>query len=337
MADRKAPAVGGDADIAWDWAHFDKGPDWLRKPTASDLVTVWPKKAWARGLGGKAQISCWISVQGALYDCISVFDKPAGEHFGDAAVALAPQLLFRPALLNGQPVVSPVNIPFNFAMPPGYRPDTGDLSARVVSAVQAWAMAPSYADVAAAYPAKARAAKLGGRSTVSCKFDKQGRLYFCEPIDEEPKGQGFGAAAKTLAKTKFRANPTLSDGTSIAEAGIQLLVVFDPMMLDAAQPVIGKAQWIGLPSGADATAAFGKLAVTGTARATLTCVVQPNGDVADCHVAREEPEGSGMGQAALSLTPHFRLSTWSAEGLPTIGGTVNIPLRYEAPKPPPKE
>lgn len=332
MTSPHAPAAGGDVNLYWAWVHFDTGPDWLRKPTVDDLVTVWPKKAWARGQGGKATISCWVSVQGALYDCVVTSETPAGEHFGDAAIALAPQLIMRPAKLKGEPVVSPVNIPFNFMLPPGSMPQAADLSGRVVSAVQAWAEAPSYADVAAAYPAKARAAKLGGRATVSCKFNKEGRLYYCDPIGEEPWGQGFGTAAKALAKAKFRANPTLTDGTNIAEAGVQLLVVFDPAMLDPAQPVIGKAQWASLPSAADTTAAFGKLAVTGTARAMLTCVVQSNGAVGDCRVAREEPEGSGVGAAALSLTPHFRLTTWSAEGLPTIGGAINIPLRYEASK-----
>jgi hypothetical protein len=38
----------------------------------------------------------------------------------------------------------------------------------------------------------------------------------------------------------------------------------------------------------------------------------------------------GIGQAALALAPTFRLSTWTAEGLPVVGGAINIPLRYEA-------
>ena len=73
-------------------------------------------------------------------------------------------------------------------------------------------------------------------------------------------------------------------------------------------------------------------------RVRLTCLVGAGGSVSDCRVEQEEPAGQGVGAAALSLTPQFRLTTWTSEGLPTIGGEVAIPLRYEPAKadPPPK-
>lgn len=64
--------------------------------------------------------------------------------------------------------------------------------------------------------------------------------------------------------------------------------------------------------------------------------MQQGGSVSDCKVVTEDPAGQGVGQAALSLAPHFRLTTWTAEGLPTVGGTINIPLRYEPGKAEPK-
>ncbi|MDB5422618.1 MAG: putative TonB protein, partial [Phenylobacterium sp.] len=67
----------------------------------------------------------------------------------------------------------------------------------------------------------------------------------------------------------------------------------------------------------------------GTVQVMLACVVQQGGGVSDCTVQREQPAGIGVGQAALALATHFRLTTWTAEGLPTVGGTVKIPLRYE--------
>ena len=328
----RALRPGQDVLVQEEWYRFDTPAGWLRRPTSEDLMQVWPTKAWAKGLGGQATINCLVSPQGALFDCVTTAETPPGEHFGDAAIALSSQFLMKPATLKGQPVVSPVNVPINFVMPGGSRGFTSDLnSLRMVAATQAWLDAPSYANVAAAYPAKAREAKLGGRATLDCALNREGRLTACSTITEEPRRQGFAEAAKMLAK-EFRATTTTSDGKSIVGAHVQLPMVFDPAML-AGQQVIGKAQWAGLPSAEETDAAFGKLAVTGTVHVMLTCVVQQGGHVTDCKVEREDPAGQGVAAAALSLAPYFRLTTWTSEGLPTVGGTIGIPLRYEGAKP----
>jgi len=328
LAAPRAPKPGEALTISEDDFHYDTAPNWLRKPTSEDLLAVYPTKALAEGRGGAATIDCMVSVQGALYGCAVMSESPAGEHFGDAAVALAPQFLMKPATLAGKPVVSSVGVPIKFVVPPGRRPELLAPTKGLIAAAMAWPEAPSYAAVAAAYPAKARAAKLGGRATLNCEFARDGRLRNCDTITEEPKGEGFGSAAKVLAR-QFRAVPTLSDGKSIAGAGIQLPVVFDPAMLAAGTPVIGKAQWAGLPGADETSAAFGKLKVDGAARVRLACVVQEGGSVTDCKVEQEDPAGQGVGAAALSLAPHFKLTTWTAEGLPTVGGTIQIPIRYE--------
>src|SRR5205814_10111810 len=108
-------APQGTVIIPYSYFPFDKAPDWLRKPTERDLLVVWPKAAWRKGLGGKATIACLVSPQGAVYDCVPTSESPPGENFGAAAVALTPQFLMRPATLGGQPVLSPVTIPINFA------------------------------------------------------------------------------------------------------------------------------------------------------------------------------------------------------------------------------
>ncbi|WP_372785769.1 energy transducer TonB [Phenylobacterium sp.] len=331
MSGPQAPAVGGDVYVFSNASiKYDKPPNWLRKPTPSDLMSVWPKDAWAHGQGGKATIDCLVSLQGALFDCRAVSEAPDGSHFAGAALTLTPQLLMAPAVIGGKPRVAPVMIPFNFEMPrgtSGSAPPMGR-SVGVAIAATAWPQAPSYADVVAAYPKKAREAKLGGRATLNCEFDRQGNIGNCETLAEDPKHEGFADAARALAK-QFRALPTGPDGKTISGVRIQLPVVFDPAMLEAGQPLIGKAAWAGLPSAEDTSAAFGKLSVSGTTRVKLACTVQQGGSVTDCKVLTEEPAGQGVGAAALTLAPHFRLTTWTAEGLPTVGGVINIPLRYE--------
>jgi protein TonB len=110
---------------------------------------------------------------------------------------------------------------------------------------------------------------------------------------------------------------------------VQLPVVFDPAMLTDAPPIIGKAQWAGLPTTEELDVAFGKGSRPGTSRVVIACVVQQGGLVDSCSVEREDPAGAGLGKAALTLAPHFRLTTWTTEGLPTVGGRVRIPIRYE--------
>jgi hypothetical protein len=323
------PAPGSDVVDGFDTFHFDNPANWLRKPSERDLLVVWPKKAWAAGRSGAATIACLVSIQGAVYGCIVVSETPAGENFGSAAIALTPQFLMKPATLRGTPVISLARIPVNFTMPAGAHPDTDSRSRQMVQAVMAWPEAPTYSEVAAAYPKKAREKNLGGRATLDCSFTKQGRLFFCSTVAEEPRGQGFADAAKLLAK-RFRAFPTTSTGEPLTGAGVQLPVVFDPAMLTDAKPIVGKPQWAGLPSAEDTRSAFSRVeSGHGTVRVMLTCVVQQGGGVSNCKVEREEPAGIGVGQAALALAPRFRLSTWTAEGLPTVGGTIHIPLRYE--------
>jgi TonB family protein len=312
---------------------FDKAPDWLRKPTASDLLTVWPTAAWRRGQGGKAVIDCMISVQGALYDCVSTWEKPAGENFGAAAIALTPQFLMRPATLKGEPVISVVNIPINFLWPGGSGGGGGG-GHKVAQASMAWEEAPSYAQVIAAYPKKAKAEGVVGRATLACQFTSAGKVDHCQTVTEEPKGQGFAEAAKALSK-QFRAPSQPAGGGSWSGVDVQLPFAFDRSMQTDHVPAVGKPTWAKLPANEDTAAAFATVfkSVEGTVRVTLTCTVQPGGGVDGCTVEREDPAGKGVGDAALTLARHFRLTTWTMEGLPTIGATINIPLRYEGQTP----
>jgi TonB family protein len=333
---RKPPGKNDlrEVNVVFDEHPFDVGPDWLKRPTAGDLLAVWPTAAWKKGQGGKAVINCQVTVQGALNECVAVEETPGG--FGGAAIALTPQLLMRPATLKGSPVVSVAQIPINFEGP-GTPPPGGDTtfgSRKVVQPNLPWSLAPGYADVVAAYPRKARAAKIAGRATVDCDMTEEGRLAHCATVVVEPHGYGFDDAAKDLAK-QFQF-PVRSEAEKKATHGlsVHLPVTFDPAMLDQkTPPVVGKPSWAALPDAAGVIAAFSAVKTEVTARAMLSCTVAAGGGLTDCQVASEQPLGAGVGAAALSLAPTFRLTTWTVEGLPTIGGRVNVPIRYE-PGPP---
>jgi len=322
-------------------AHADDTPaNWKHKPTEADLKAVWPRDALRKGLGGVAEISCTVTVQGMLRDCVVISEDPPSMYFGMAALAMTPQLLFTPATHDGKPVESRVRFPVRFHGLPGVREARtgsnlmGGMSEPgpgVVGGVQ-WLTAPDYADVVAAYPEKARVGKVGGNVALNCRFTAEGRLRDCDVISEQPGGYGFGPAARELAKDFAalvdKAHPPRS------EISTQIAFTFAPDMLTSPSPVIGRPRWTHVPESLDVAQSFPAAATAAhvsTGHVTLNCMVGPAGRLVDCAVSRQDPPGLDFDRAALALAPQFQLSVWTDEGLPTVGGRVSVPLRYEAP------
>lgn len=317
-------------------SELDTLPDWVRLPTPEDLFAVAPAQAMRRGIGGRATLVCRVSRQGALFDCVVESETPEGMGFGAAALALTPQLLMKPGTKNGEPVVSEVQIPIDFS---GLREIGRSLSrirpsGRFFIGHPTWTKAPTYSEAILVYPEKAAAEKVGGSATVKCSVDETGGLKACQTINEQPRGFGFARAARSLSDS-FEVAP-FSPGSELKlqEADTQYMVTFDPQMLDGNARVTGRPTWTALPSGASMAGAFPAAARTaGIAggRVTMDCLVVEGGRVEDCSVLSEDPAGYGFGAAALSLTPGFRMSVWTMEGLPTVGGRITIPLRYQNP------
>lgn len=309
----------------------DQAPAWLRRPTGDDFEAVWPRKAFKEGRGGKATIGCVVTVHGALRDCKVLEEEPADAGFGGAGLALTPQFLMRPALKDGKPIETYVRIPLNF---PSFAPynniRVNDRSGLVHSQLP-WRRAPTYAEVLAAYPAKARAQKTGGMATLDCKIEKDGRLRECRVLREAPKGMGFAGAARSLS-TLFVTPTATNKGESIAGSRAHVNITFAADALDSSSPVIGKPKWSRVPAVNDLAAVMpseARKAKVYKSRVVMTCKVVADGAVEGCRVDSEDPAGLGYGQAALKLTPYFGLAVWSDEGLPTIGGSVTIPLRFD--------
>lgn len=318
--------------IPYDEFPFDTPADWLRRPTQEELWVLWPAQAAKDGIGGRAVINCLINTRGAAFDCVPVEETPPGKGFGGAAIGLAQQFQFRPAKLHGEPVLSAISVPINWQRS---SPQVVGGGRTLVDPAMAWTESPTFDDLAAAYPKKARAARLGGRANVDCQFGHDGRVKNCRTVMEAPSGQGFGRAAEEIAK-RFMAPVTRVNNKPISDFGVQIPIVFDPAVLDqAGGPPVGKPTWAALPSLEDTKAAFGPITKSGagTVRVVLGCKVLMGGGVGDCAVESELPAGQGVAQAAMTLAPHFKLTTWTVEGLPTVGGTVRIPLRYQAEAP----
>lgn len=91
-------------------------PDWLEKPTVEDMADYYPEHAARHEIPGKATITCKVSASGLLERCKVVEEAPAGEHFGEAALKLAPKFRMIPP---DDPTVAPgtVTVPLIFAIP----------------------------------------------------------------------------------------------------------------------------------------------------------------------------------------------------------------------------
>lgn len=319
-------------------ADKDTEADWIRKPSPEMLRAVWPKAALGSGKGAQVVLGCKVSAQGLLFDCKVISETPQGLGFGGAALAMTPQLLMKPARHNGQPVVSDARIPIKFEAP-GIPLDSFG-SRPVIEPAMAWQRAPTYAEVAAAYPEKARKAGIGGLVSVSCHLSDVGALAGCSVTREEPNGYGFGSAARALTKL-FQAYPAAPGGPKLDGASVQLPVAFDPVMLKPGEQVVGKPRWVAAPSSEALSASLPKgYKALGVVRVVMQCRIEQGGYVSGCQLQREEPAGEGLGQAALQVADKIRVGTWTMEGLPAVGGVVSIPIRYDlreqaaAPTPP---
>jgi TonB family protein len=315
----------------------DRGPEWIKRPSLMDLQSVWPVRALKEGYGGKVTLSCTVTVQGALRACRVVEETPKEGGFGGAALALSSQFMMKPALKGGAPIEATVQIPIAFPTPDKatgsrLRPVTDtDFKGERVFTDLPWRQAPSYAEVLAAYPAKARAQKVSGSATLDCRIDKDGGISACRQLHESTEGYGFGAAARSLSD-RFVTPTVDGKGVSIAGSRVHLRVSFAAEALDTASPIIGKPDWLALPGVGDFTSVVSpaaRAAKVFKARVVMLCKVAAEGALADCNVQSEDPGGLGYGASAVALAPRFRLAVWTPEGLPVVGGTVRVPLRFD--------
>ena len=89
-------------------------------------------------------------------------------------------------------------------------------------------------------------------------------------------------------------------------------------------------KWAALPSVSDMQTTIPKGdGGPNDVRVTLVCDVQAGGSLSGCVVDRESPAGQGFGPGVLALAPKFKVEALSADGTPTVGGKVRVPVRYD--------
>jgi TonB family protein len=194
----------------------------------------------------------------------------------------------------------------------------------LVPNMPAWAEAPTVADMAAVYPARAKAENIGGHVELTCEIGSDGRPRDCGTVIEKPGNYGFGAAARKLAERMKVDQPA-----TYYHQNIFIPVTFDKAML-AGAPTVTKPAWASLPTAQDFQATFPKTQNgVNDVRVVLACMVGNDGALGGCAIDQEDPAGQGYGAGALALAAKFKVAPWSADGEPTVGAHINLPIRYE--------
>jgi protein TonB len=89
------------------------------------------------------------------------------------------------------------------------------------------------------------------------------------------------------------------------------------------------ATFLQRPSGRDFERYFPTRALARgqSGRVVLDCTVAVDGRIA-CAVESEDPAGWGFGEASLRAASHFRVAPATADGQPTSGGRLRVPMTW---------
>jgi protein TonB len=97
--------------------------------------------------------------------------------------------------------------------------------------------------------------------------------------------------------------------------------------------------WVQRPSADDLSRHFPDAAVkAGVAgRVAMSCRALVTGALTACSVLSESPAGYGFGEAALRLSPLFRLASRMSDGASVEGITLRLPIVFRMAEPPPPQ
>jgi protein TonB len=118
------PCFGGSrrSDALSSAALQDPPPEWNSSMTRPTLLEgpppTYTEEAMAQRVEGIVRVSCVVSEQGRLEECMIAQGLPL---MNDAILAVLPEWRFSPATLNGQPVRVIYTIPIRFVAPPDPR------------------------------------------------------------------------------------------------------------------------------------------------------------------------------------------------------------------------
>lgn len=321
-----------------------------------DFVAIWPSTAYQAGVDGVVTLACKVDVHGLAERCQVASETPTGKGLAKAALELRATFKLTPAKdPNGTPVSAMMSIkvrfkaPKKFVAPPngpqgvptrrdanysdyilGMKGAYGNpLAMRAVTMLDdpVWVRAPTFDDLARAYPASA--GEVEGYAAAHCHVLRTGELGDCQIIKESPGDLGFGKAALNLtAKFRLAAN-VLAKAPNSTPVWVDIPIRLPPPSAATDRTVMAPEWLTGIDSGATFKLFPPEAVAQGftTGRGVARCSIGHDGALTDCVAEPGDPDGLGFSEAAAKLASSMKMNLWSADGAPVEGGVVHIPIR----------
>lgn len=199
-----------------------QAPEWYRREleaAKAAAVAYYPEKARVAGIDGEAVLHCARSDHGALRNCTLVSETPAGQGFGEAALAMAARSPENPKLTPEMVRAAPNHdVTIEFKANP--------------LAVTPYALMPTHIvqnpdrlPDSKPRPPQLAFPSVRGRAVVDCQVAIDGRLENCKTVEESPVGHDIGRTAIAVVRN-IRMRPKLWDGEPVAGAHVMLPVNF---------------------------------------------------------------------------------------------------------------
>ncbi|NGM51458.1 TonB family protein [Caulobacter sp. 602-2] len=222
---------------------------WAKTPSGGDMAAAYPDRAMREGVGGKATLSCKVTTDGLLAECVVASSTPDGYGFDQAAMLLSQGFQMQtPVPARYAEPDARATIPIVFQAPPGQSMRRGVLKgfgdgtivltrlkdgetpegpvarcgeARCSVGMVVWAERPAGPDAVAILD---RAGRTDGLTLADCDIAKDGRLTTCDYRGvDDPKAK----AAAAEAVSRMRAAPQTREGSPTAGAHVQIPFQWD--------------------------------------------------------------------------------------------------------------
>ena len=323
-----------------------------------EFASVWPRAAYEAQIQGEVMLLCDVDRHGLAEHCDVGSETPAGKGFGEAALELRPTFKLTPAHDASGPIDSTMRIAIEFTPPhpqvtvlgadlpvadcggmgkpcPEWHVIGNPLNRRNITMVDnpVWTAAPTFDDVAQAYPA--RAGGVEGYAVVHCEVQHTGALGACQITKEAPERRGFGPAATALAR-KFRVDAAIATARPHDDLWVDVAVRF-PAPGAPPDRSVDSPRWVAGFDPDQALAVYpAEAAAKGvvTGRGVARCVVAPGGALTDCTPEAGDPAGLGFSEAAAKLAATMRMNPWTPAAAPVDGAVVDVAIRLNLKAPP---